>query len=74
MSVGFFVGGVVTGMCISPMILIYMLGKEGTRFLARSLKEYVKEELPPGADREDALDRLTKVENDMSELIEKKTD
>ena len=70
-TVGVFVGGVAVGMCISPAIFLYTLGREGTRWLATSLKQYVEQELPEGPDREDALDRLTKVENDMKALMPK---
>jgi hypothetical protein len=67
-TIGVFVGGVAVGMCISPAIFLYSLGRDGTRWLAKSLKEYV-EEFPDSPERQDAMDRLTKVENDMDALM-----
>lgn len=73
-TIGVFAGGVAVGMCISPAIFLYSLGRNGTRWLAKSLKQYVEQELPAGPDRDDAMDRLSKVENDMDALMGPKED
>lgn len=73
-TMGVFFGGVAVGLCITPAVSIYLLGRDGTRWLAKSLKQYVEQELPPGPERDEQLDRLTKVENDMTALMEPKED